>query len=334
MTILIGGANAAFLGVSDLRRHLDLFVGQLGWEIHARGCFDAAETARLWGDGIGALRWTELRAAGAGHGRLVLLEVPAQPQPAHPLQADTGLVAINMYTRDIDVSHEVLTAAGQKFRTPPATWAVPLGDKVVSVTQMFLLAPDGVDIVFVQPAAPRGTAAWDRDPDRHYTELTSVVCHVEDFDAETRFWGADGLGLQSWYDVSFTHPGLDEMAQLPAGSVMRLSFLAGDTTARLEITRLDDRTLGVDRRAVQRTGRHLGHTGWLFGVGDLDAALARVVDLRGEVLAPAHEGPRELFGGARVAFVNTPNGLPVTFMEADETSLREPHPTDDESARP
>ena len=334
MTALIGGANAAFLGVSDLQRHLDLFVGQLGWEIHARGCFAADETARLWGAGIGVLPWTELRAAGAGHGRLVLLEVPAQPCPAHPLQADTGLVAINMYTRDIDASYEVLSAAGQEFRTPPATWAVPLGDKVVSVTQMFLLAPDGVDIVFVQPAVARGTAAWDRDPDRHYTELTSVVCHVEDFEAETRFWGPDGLGLQSWYDVSFTHPGLDEMAQLPAGSIMRLSFLAGDSTARLEVTRLDDRTLGDDRRPYQRTGRHLGHTGWLFRVGDIDATLARVVDLGGEILTPAHAGPREFFEGARVAFVNTPNGFPVTFMEVDRTSLRAPHPTDDESTRP
>ena len=333
MTALIGGANAAFLGVSDLQPHVDLFVGELGWEVHAQGSFDADETARLWGDGLGALPWTELRAAGAGHGRLVLLEVPAQPRPEHPRQADTGLVAINMYTRDIEASFEALSAAGQEFRTPPATWAVPLGDKVVSVTQMFLLAPDGVDIVFVQPAVARGTAAWEQDPERHYTELTSVVCHVEDFEAEIRFWGSDGLGLQAWYDVSFTHPGLDEMAELPAGSVMRLSFLAGDSTARLEITRLDDRTLGVDRRAQQRTGRHLGHTGWLFRVGDLDATLARVVELGGEILAPAHAGPRAFFAGARVAFANTPNGLPITFMEVDETSLRVSDPTDDEGTR-
>src|SRR5690606_40412537 len=61
-----------------------------------------------------------------------LLEVPEQSAPAHPMQADTGLVAINMYTRDIEVSHRELSGAGQQFRTPPATWAVPLNDKMVS----------------------------------------------------------------------------------------------------------------------------------------------------------------------------------------------------------
>ena len=314
-TTLKGGVNGAFIGANDLQPHLDLYVGQLGWEVHRRGTFTEHEAEQLWGGGVGAIEWIELRAAGAGHGRIVLLKVPEQDDPPHPMQADTGLVAINMYTRDIDESHRVLGAAGQSFRTPPATWAVPLGDKLVSVTQMFLLAPDGVDIVFVEPATARGTAAWEADAERHYTELTSVVCHVPDFEAEVAFWGPDGLGLQSWYDVSFTHPGLDAMAQLPAGSVMRLSFLAGETTARLEITRLEDRSLGVDLRARQRTARHAGHTGWLFEVTDLELTLERVVASGGEVLSSAHEGPDGLFDGAQVAFVNTPNGLPVTFSE-------------------
>lgn len=319
-TTLVGGVNAAFLGVDDVAAHLELYVGQLGWEVHESGTFSADEAAALWGSDVGETPWLELRAAGAGHGRLVLLEVPDRRTPEHPMQADTGLVAINMYTRDIHASHRELSAAGQRFRTPPATWAVPLGDKMVSVTQMFLLAPEGVDIVFVEPAAARGTAAWVTDPERHYTELTSVVCHVPDFDAEVRFWGPEGLGLQSWYDVSFTHPGLDEMAQLPPGSVMRLSFLAGASTARLEITRLEDRSLGQDHRAQQRTARHLGHTGWLFEVTDLATTLARVGDLGGEVLSTSKTGPRGLFGGAPVAYVNTPNGLPVTFVESNARS--------------
>lgn len=314
-SLLTGGVNAAFLGVGDLAPHLDLYVGQLGWEVHRSGVVSADEASALWGDGVGETPFTELRAAGAGTGRLFLLQVGAQEQPAHPMQADTGLLAINMYTRDIEVSHRELVSAGQTFRTPPASWAVPLGDKLVTVTQSFLLAPDGVDIVFVQPAEARGTAAWDADPERHYTELTSVVCHVPDFEAEAAFWGPDGLGLSSWYDVTFTHPGLDEMAQLPSGSVMRLSFMAGPTTARLEITRLEDRTLGQDRRAVQRTGRHLGHTGWLFTVPDVTAVVEAVRAGGGEVLSDVHPGPQDLFEGARVAHVNTPNGLPVTFVE-------------------
>ena len=314
-TLLTGGVNAAFLGVSDLQPHLDLYVGQLGWEVHRSGVVPAEEASRLWGEGAGETPFAELRAAGAATGRIILLQVAGDEVAEHPMQADTGLLAINMYTRDLDVSYDVLSRAGQKFRTPPASWAVPLGDKLVTVTQSFLLAPDGVDIVFVQPAEARGTAAWDADPKRHYTELTSVVCHVPDFEAEAAFWGSQGLGLSQWYDVSFSHPGLDEMAQLPPGSVMRLAFMAGPTTARLEITRLEDRSLGADHRHLQRTARHLGHTGWLFTVPDVEAVVAAARRVGGEVLSDVHAGPDGLFGGAAVAYLNTPNGLPVTFVE-------------------
>lgn len=313
---VIGGINAAFLGVNDLAAHLRVYVDLLGWEIESQGVIGEEDAKQLWGSKVGAVPFTELRAGGAGHGRIILLEVPEQGTHGHPMQADKGLIAINMYTRDIHVTHQELSGAGLKFRTPPASWAVPLGDTMVSVTQMFLLAPEDVDIVFVEPASARGTAAWEADPERKYTELTSVVCHVPDFEAETRFWGPDGLGLESWYDVSFSHPGLDEMAQLPSGSVMRLSFLAGETSARLEITRLENENVGIDRRSSQRTAQHLGHSGWLVVVHDLEEALVKVEALGGTVLAPAHDGPLELFNLSRVAFANTPNGLPVTFMEA------------------
>ncbi len=313
--LLVGGVNAAFVGVNDETPHLELYVGQLGWAVAGTGVLPSDATARLWGDGVGDLPFTVLCVAGAEHGRIVLLRVPDQHVPDHPRQVDTGLIAINSYTRDIEVSHRVLTGAGHPWATPPATWQVPLGDKVVSVTQGFLLAPEGTDIVFVQPAQARGTAAWDAEPDRHYTELTSVVCHVPDFEAETRFWGAEGMGLASWYDVSFSHPGLEAMAQLPPGTVMRLSFLAGPTTARIEVTRMADRTLGVDLRERQRTGRHLGHSGWLLETRDIEAAVSTAVDLGAVLLSAPHPGPEPLFGGRAVAFLDTPNGLPVTLVQ-------------------
>lgn len=314
---LVGGVNAAFIGVTDRQPHLDLYVGQLGWLVEDEGVLPAEQASALWGPGIGEVAFTVLTAAGAQHGRLILLEVPAQEAGPHPWQADTGFIAINMYTRDIQVSHTELSAAGQTWVTPPATWRVPLGEQIVTVTQGFLRAPESTDIVFVEPAQARGTAAWDADPDRHYTELTSVVCHVPDFEAEAGFWGPDGLGLDSWYDVSFTDPGLDEMAKLPSGTVMRLAFLAGATTARIEVTRMENREIGTDLRAHQRTAQHVGHSGWLLEVRDLDAAVARATELGGTVHTGPQDGPKALFGGRPVAFLDTPNGLPVTFVQAN-----------------
>lgn len=311
---LIRGVNAAFLGVTDPEPHLAYYRDQLGFAVAESGVLAASDAAAIWGEGVGEVGVTVLTAAGAPHGRIVLLTVPAG-EAVHPHSADYGLAGIDLYTRDITESHRVLTAAGYSWVTPPATWQVPLGEKLVTVTEGFCNAPEGTGVVFVEPAAPRGTAAWDAEPDRFYTELTSLVCHVPDFDAEVAFWGPDGLGLSQWYDVSFSDPGLDEMASLPPGTVMRLAFLAGELTARIEVTRIQDRTVGTDRRPQQRTGRHLGHTGWLVPTRDLDAALQRVRERGGSVRTGPVPAPALLFGGARVAFVDTPNGIPVTLVE-------------------
>lgn len=312
---LIQGVNAAFLGVTDPAAHLDYYCGQLGFAVAESGRLTADEAAAIWGPGVGEIEVTVLAAAGADHGRIVLLRVGQAGPPEYPHSADYGLAGIDLYTRDINESHRVLEAAGYPWVTPPATWRVPLGEKIVTVTEGFCNAPEGTGVVFVQPAAPRGTAAWEAEPDRFYTELTSVVCHVPDFEAEIRFWGPDGLGMAQWYDATFSDPGLEAMASLPAGTVMRLSFLAGPRTARIEVTCIQNRTTGRDRRAEQRTARHLGHTGWLVRTHDLDAALERVRQRGGTVLTGPVVGPAVLFEQHRVAMVETPNGIPVTLVE-------------------
>ena len=311
---LVQGINAAFVGVSETQANIDFYCGQLGYEVSESGTIPADQAAGLWGAGVDT-EVTVLTAAGAPHGRIVLLSVADAAPAEYPHSADFGLAAIDMYTRDIEESHRVLTAAGHAWVTPPATWEVPLGEKLVTVTEGFCLAPDGTDVVFVEPAAPRGTQAWDNDPDRHYTELTSVVCHVPDFEAEVAFWGPDGLGLAVWYDVSFSSEGLEKMAELPPGSTMRLAFLAGAQTARIEVTQIVDRTIGTDRRDRQRTARSLGHSGWLVQTADLDAALARVTELGGTVLTGPAAGPAVLFGGSRVAVIDTPNRIQITLQE-------------------
>ena len=44
-------------------------------------------------------------------------------------------------------------------------------------------------------------------------------------------------------------------------------------------------------------------------------ALQRVRERGGQVLPGPVPGPAVLFGGGRVAMVDTPNGIPVTFVE-------------------
>lgn len=307
------GVNAAFVGVHDPVAQANFFA-TLGWETHRTAVIPVSEAQALWGVHR-EIAVTELRAAGAPEGRLVLLNLPGATGAPHPRQADLGLVAVNTYTRSLADSYTTLRAMGLSFRTPPASWSVRLGEKEIQVTQGFLLAPDGLDVVLVEPAAARGTAAWERDPGRQYTELTSVVCHVPDFEAEAAYWGPSGLGLSQWYDVTVTDPGLEAMAELPEGSRMRLSFFAGESTARVEVTRLDDPGVGTDLRGVQRTGHHLGHTGWLVQVRDLSEALRRTEMLGGHVHAVLDRGPAVIADGAPTARVDTPNQIPLTLVE-------------------
>ncbi|GGM45861.1 VOC family protein [Dactylosporangium sucinum] len=315
---LVGGVTAAVVGVSDFAPHLDLFCGQLGFEVTAEGTVPAEDATRLWGAGVGPVEAKLLTAAGAASGRIHLVRVGEPPADAeHPHTLDLGLAGIDVYTKDIEATHDQLVAAGYPWASRPATFEVPLGNKVVPVTEGFCLAPDGTDVVFVQPANARDTAAWDADPARPYTELTSVVCHVPDFDAELRFWGAEGLGMSVWYDVEFSSPGLEAMADLPAGTRMRLAFVsaADGSTARIEITHVADNPRGVDRRARQRPARNLGHTGWSVRTRDLDQALARATASGATVTCAPFEATTPLHGTARIAAVDTPNGIAVELFQ-------------------
>ncbi|TDC98266.1 hypothetical protein [Actinomadura sp. 7K507] len=313
---LVEGITAAVVGVTDFGPHLDFFGGRLGYEVAAQGAVPAAAADALWGTGPADVEAVALAAAGAGTGRIHLVRVPEPlAAAAQPHNLDDGLIGIDMYAKDIQVAHARFAEAGIDWSTPPATYGVAVGENEVMVTQGVCPAPDGTAVVFVQPAAVRGTAAWDADPDRLYTELTSVVCHVPDAEAETAFWGPDGLGMSVWYDVTFSSPGFDTVAGLPSGTRMRLAFLAGAKTARIEVTSAEGEH-GVDRRPLQRPGRSLGHSGWTVRTRDLGAALESVRRTGGQVTGAPVETDDPLHGKATAAPATTPNGIAVTLYEA------------------
>lgn len=312
---LIEGITAAVIGTADVGRAVDFYCQHLGWEVADKGVVPAATTEALWGPGLGDIEATALCAAGADTGRIHLVEVSTPVAPVErPHNLDYGLIGIDMYARDIAAAHETMRRDGVEWLRAPSTYDVPLGGKNVQVTQGVCPAPDGTMVVFVQPLAVRDTAAWSVDPDRPYTELTSVVCHVPDPDAEIRLWGPDGLGLSIWYDVTFSAAGFDAVADLPPGTPMRLAFLAGPRTTRIEVT-CAEIPHRVDRRPTQRPGRSLGHSGWSVRTRDLDAALARAAAAGATRHGDVVHTSNPLHGDARVVAIDTPNGIAVDLWE-------------------
>lgn len=312
---LIEGITAAVLGVRDFAPAVEFFCGRLGWAVADEGIVAGETSAALWGQGLGDVEVRALAAADADTGRIHLVRVPeAAASAVRPHNLDDGLIGIDMYAKDIDDAYRRLTAQGIEWICAPATYDVPVGERSVQVTQGVLPAPDGVMVVFVQPAAVRDTAAWATDPGRPFTELTSVVCHVPDPDAEIALWGPDGLGLGIWYDLTFTAPGFDTVADLPPGTRMRLAFLAGTRTTRIEVTCADG-AHRVDRRARQRPGRSLGHSGWSVRTRDLDAALAVASDAGARRDGAIVTTDDPLHGKGRAASIESPNGIAVDLWQ-------------------
>lgn len=312
---LIEGITAAVLGVHEFEPSVEFYCRRLGYEIADKGVLPSATVDALWGPGLGDVEVMVLCAAGANTGRIHLVRVPdADAEPQRPHNLDDGLIGIDMYARDIVAARQSLDEQGISWLCPPSTYDVPVGDRTVQVTQGACPAPEGVMLVFVQPAAVRETAAWRVDPDRAFTELTSVVCHVPDPDAEIALWGPDGLGMSIWYDLTFTAPGFDAVADLPSGTRMRLAFLAGPRTTRIEVTCAEG-PHRVDRREAQRPGRSLGHSGWSVRTRDLDAALERAASAGAARCGGIVATDDPLHGRARAASITSPNGIAVDLWQ-------------------
>jgi len=305
---MIDGITSAVVGVTGFGPHLEFLCGELGFAVEAEGTVAAPDAARLWPGVGGDVDVKLLAAAGSPTGRIQLVRVARPPAPAeHPHVLDLGLGGLDIYTRDLAASHERLR---EYWWGAPAAYEIEAGGLTVAIAEGFCHAPDGTCVVLVQPGSVRSTGAWDADPARPYTEVTSVVCHVPDPDAEIAFWC--GLGMELWYDVAFSSPEFERMAGLPEGTRTRLAFLAGPGggTARIEVLSLEASREGTDRRAAQRPGRSLGHSGWSVETRDLDAAVAAAHGVREPftVTTPLH-------GTARVALVDSPGGVAVELWQ-------------------
>ena len=93
-------------------------------------------------------------------------------------------------------------------------------------------------------------------------------------------------------------------------------FLAGESTARIEVIKVNNVEPPRDLRAEQRPGKALGHSGWSFKTHDLDGALAVVTKQGGVVLSAPVVTDDPIHGKARLASAETPEGAFIELWEA------------------
>lgn len=279
MSPLIAGIHAALIRIVDPDPQLRLWQA-LGWSLLSSGRREAAP----YGERGQVEAWV-LGAPGARGGRVELLRFETDPPAgeARPSVLDQGPFAVDVYVRDMEGSAAACAEEGfhwggggpQDYR-----FATPSG-ATITVREGLVAGPDGLNLVMVKAGAPRPTEAWAADPDAATTELTSVVLSSFDLDAALGFWGPGGVGLELLYDVELAEPALTRMLGIPSGNRFRLAFLAGTSTARLELmSPLPQPQPGPAPSSHLRRG----FFGCVIAVADLESAIQTVIGLGASVL--------------------------------------------------
>lgn len=304
------------MGVHKKEEHLKFWCGQLGYDIISEGLIPADVASEIY-NVEGSISVTSLAPAGADSGQVWLFQSKnsAALTGTHPHTSQIGLHALDLYTRDALATHRQLSEAGWPWAAIPEAYEVPLGEKSIEITEGFCYGPEGTDVVFVEAKTVRPTIAWDKNPELAYCELTSVVCGVRNMEKAKRFFGPEGLGLGVWYDVTLSSPGIEKMARLPSGTLVQLAFLAGTTTARVEIINTSNLPDRLDISPTQRVGVSLGHNGWSFLTHDIEAACERVLSSGGQVISKIIDTEDAIHGKARIASALTPEGAFIELWE-------------------
>jgi catechol 2,3-dioxygenase-like lactoylglutathione lyase family enzyme len=143
--------------------------------------------------------------------------VDGPPGPAGPYA--TGGQAIDLYTRDLVASVELVDAAGLD-RGPAVEYAFgPL-----QLGQVMVSGPDGLPVVLVS-IDHRLPSALDHEPARLHSQLHSMVWTVTELEEATAFFtDVAGLSLRATFPLA--EPAVSEFMQLPRHSPMRMSVLS------------------------------------------------------------------------------------------------------------
>ncbi|MCL6647870.1 MAG: hypothetical protein K6U89_06010 [Chloroflexi bacterium] len=323
MPPLTEGIAAAVITVRDFSPHLRLFGEALGWEVCAQATLSATETALLWGAAAAAdVLVLAPPSAVTGRVHLVRFQGEAPPALGHPPLDAIGLFALDLYTRDLEELRARAEAAGARWAGGPASWQLGEPPHTVTVRQGLFHLADDVNVTAVMPGHPRPTIAWQKNPSALTTELTSVVACVPDVDTAKAFWGEGGLGLVEQYDAEFAQPELARMVGRPDSFAARMAFLAGSTTARLELVGRPTRLpatgwRALDRRPLQRPGRSVGQGAWVVAVRDLAAARA-VAATHGQLLGEPFQLDNPVYAGRAVLPVLSPEGTLLELWEAPD----------------
>lgn len=177
---------------------------------------------------------------------------------------DTGAYAIDLYTRDLDASLDVVHAAGYDHGP---VGHVELGPIVMDEAHVH--GPDGLRLVLTESERP-WTSRLDSDPSALHSEGNSLIWAVDSIAAALEFWRGL-LGVTVPFDIPVAHPELTRCMGLSESEVpLRIAMVCDEALAPMRMELLE--FVGKRGRPRPAWPLYAGLHGPAFEVDDLTSA--------------------------------------------------------------
>ncbi len=257
-------------------------------------------------------------------GRIVLLDFAgtgAEQIRATRERSFLGLLNLNFYTQDIAASLRELVEAGCEPWTPPVPYEVGEGEG--APTEVIVEGPDGILLNLVQPEGDPGSPVGDireffdrRGPTRTgLSEVVTTAHAVRSIDDALRFY-VGLLGFEIWIDNVFEHVDSSRLLSLADDARSRITFVKGEHLFG-KIALIE----GLNYEPVDLVARSeppaIGYIAMCFELDDMDATLAQLAHVGGELWSPPIELEIPGFGRRLACVVRVPgSGALTQLMQA------------------
>jgi len=304
--------NSVTVGVADLDKALELWVGVFGFSKLATRDGGDAELAALWRIlPLDIKRQALLGMPESKYGRLHLVEF-TEPGPAVREGAQTfdlGPKNLDIYARDLPARVKAMQADGYTFRNAePAELTARDGTRILEI---HLSAHDELDIVLLELLDKKFELEMD------FTEpgfagigaLTTTIGHAP---TERDFY-ANVMGLRILHDNLLEGPEIERVMGLPPGSGLDVSNWGDDSEPLGQIELIGYRGVPGNDLYPISVPTQLGILHVSYEVGDLEAFKQRLHD------AGINQQNREyrevIFGSGTFIRFRTPGGMNIEAFE-------------------
>jgi catechol 2,3-dioxygenase-like lactoylglutathione lyase family enzyme len=308
--LVVGSGNFFSPIVQDLDKAVAFYRDGLGLDVQGEQGDAASNLAlrSMFGLPDAVLRWQIARPPVVRGGVEIVEVSKAGGKPLERRYQDPGAFTLIVFVRDIDATLARLEKLGAAVTTVGgAPVSVPFGEQRARL--VMVKDPAGHFVELVQPDQPPATTA----PATANVVGVRVRLTVDDVERSMRLY-RDALGMKALNTPAFRDDPVVARALGVEGAQYRFGTLEVPTTG-LVFEVMDFK--GIDRRKVEGRIQDPGSTRFQLLVRDIDAAIAELKKVGGEVVSTGGV-PLELPAGntkIKVAIAREPDNLFIVLIQ-------------------